>query len=123
MATYNGATWMAYVDNAAGVPVNVGTDTVLGGTLYVGSFFNGQQSIYNFNGLISNVQIYNISLSSSQVESLYQEGIGGAPIDPLYLQGWWPLNGNTNDYSGNGNNGVPTNVLYTSSWTSGYSQP
>ncbi|MGC9010605.1 MAG: hypothetical protein ACP5JN_00435 [Candidatus Micrarchaeia archaeon] len=39
-----------------------------------------------------------------------QEGIGGAPIDLQHLVAWWPLNGNANDYSGNGNNGVPSNV-------------
>ena len=78
---------------------------------------------YFFNGLISNVQIYNTSLSANDVTALYNEGIGGAPIDLQNLVGWWPLNGNANDYSGNDNNGVPTNVDYTSSWTAGYSAP
>ncbi len=27
---------------------------------------------------------------------------------------------NSNDYSGNGSSGAPTNVVYTSSWSSGY---
>ena len=74
-------------------------------------------------GYESNVQIYNTSLSSSQVSALYAEGIGGAPIDLQHLVGWWPLNGNSNDYSGNGNNGVPTGVTFTSSWENGYSTP
>ncbi len=74
-------------------------------------------------GSISNVQIYNTSLSNSSIQALYKEGIGGAPININNLIGWWPLNGNANDYSGNGNNGVPTNVTYTSAWTSGYSAP
>ena len=30
------------------------------------------------------------------------------------LVGWWPFNGNANDESGNGNNGSPNNVFYTS---------
>ena len=76
-----------------------------------------------FNGSISNVQIYNTSLSNSSIKTLYKEGIGGAPINVNNLVGWWPLNGNANDYSGNDNNGVPTNVIYTSAWTSGYSAP
>jgi hypothetical protein len=29
------------------------------------------------------------------------------------LVGWWPFNGNANDISGNGNNGTPNNVSYT----------
>ena len=74
-------------------------------------------------GMITNVQIYNTSLSQSEVTTLYQEGIGGTPIDLQHLVGWWSLNGNTNDYSGNDNNGVPTNVIFTSSWENGYSSP
>ncbi len=78
---------------------------------------------YAMNGLISNVQIYNTSLSANDVQALYQEGIGGAPQNTQNLVGWWPLNGNANDYSGNNNNGAATNVIYTGSWESGYSQP
>ena len=73
--------------------------------------------------MISNVQLYNTSLSKAEITALYQEGIGGAPIDPNHIVGWWPLNGNAQDYSGNNNNGVPTAVTYTSTWTSGYVQP
>ena len=87
-------------------------------TLYI-SGGTGQ----SFNGSIANVQLYNVSLSEPELTTLYQEGIGGAPINVNNLVGWWPLNGNTNDYSGNDNNGVPTNVIYTSAWTSGYSAP
>ncbi len=74
-------------------------------------------------GLVSNVQIYNTSLSPSEIYSLYLEGIGGAPIDPVHIIGWWPLNGNANDYSGNGHGGTPTGISYTSSWSSDYVQP
>ncbi len=74
-------------------------------------------------GLISNVQVYNASLPASDIQALYMEGIGGAPTDLNYLIGWWPLNGNTNDYSGYNNNGVPTSITYSSSWVSAYTQP
>ncbi len=76
-----------------------------------------------FNGSIANVQIYNTSLSANQVQALYQEGIGGAPIELTHLVGWWPLNGNTNDYSGNKNNGKAVNVGYSSTWYKTYSAP
>ncbi|MEM3482798.1 MAG: LamG domain-containing protein, partial [Candidatus Micrarchaeaceae archaeon] len=59
-----------------------------------------------FSGSMSNYQIYNTALSAGQIQQLYQEGIGGAPLANAGLVGWWPLNGNANDYSGNGNNGV-----------------
>jgi len=70
----------------------------------------------SFNGTFANVQIYNTSLSANQVQALYLEGIGGAPMKLQNLVGWWPLNGNSNDYSGNNNNGVPTNVVFTSQY-------
>ncbi len=76
-----------------------------------------------FYGSIANVQIYNTSLTTNDITALYDEGIGGAPIDIQNLVGWWPLNGNANDYSGNNNDGVPTNVLFTGSWQSGYTAP
>ena len=76
-----------------------------------------------FSGSIADVQIYNASLSANDIQALYLEGIGGAPIDLQNLVGWWPLNGNANDYSGNNNDGTASNVIYTSSWTSGYSAP
>ena len=78
---------------------------------------------YNYNGLLANAQFYNTSLSTNDIQALYQEGIGGAPIDLDHLVGWWPLNGNANDYSGNGNNGVPNNIIFVSSWQNGYTAP
>lgn len=65
-------------------------------------------------GYLSNVQIYNTALSAQQVSQLYSEGIEGAPLNNINLIGWWPLDGNANDYSGNNNNGVPTNVQWVS---------
>jgi len=77
-----------------------------------------------FYGSVANVQIYNISLSANEIQALYLEGIGGAPINLQHLIGWWPLNGNANDYSGNGNNGqIFGNVNFVSNWYSGYTPP
>ena len=74
-------------------------------------------------GYMANLQIYNTSLSANEIQALYQEGIGGAPIDLQNLVGWWPLNGNANDYSGNGNNGQAYNVNFVSNWYSDYTPP
>ena len=90
-----------------------------GTTLYIGQGLDRA----DFMGYISNVQVYNASLSQSEIQALYQEGIGGAPIKVQNLIAWYPLNGNTNDYSGNDNNGVASGVTYSSSWYSGYSAP
>ncbi len=86
-------------------------------------FMDKGQYADTFNGMLANVQIYNTSLSANEINALYLEGIGGAPVDPNHIVGWWPLNGNAQDYSGNNNNGQATAVSYTSQWTSGYTQP
>ena len=74
-------------------------------------------------GYISNIQVYNTSLGTNSIDALYRSGIGGAPIDLHNIVGWWPLNGNANDYSGNSNDGTPSNVLFTSSWANSYVPP
>jgi hypothetical protein len=66
-----------------------------------------------FNGIITDVQIYDVALSSSQVAQLYNAGQFGVPTNITRLDGWWPLNGDTNDYSGNFRLGIPINVVYT----------
>ena len=76
-----------------------------------------------FAGYISNVQIYNSALSANQIQQLYAEGIGGVPVVLSSLVGWWPLNGNTNDYSGNNHNGNAINVTFVGNWENGYSAP
>ncbi len=84
----------------------------------------GGQSLDPFNGMISNVQVYTTALSTNSINALYQEGIGGAPIDMQDLAGWWPLNGNANDYSGAGNNGAVSGISYYNGWfNSGYTAP
>jgi hypothetical protein len=98
-----------------GIP---GTPSALAGTPYTGSVntYSGAQ----FQGSIANIQVYNATLSPSGINALYREGIGGAPIQLQNLVAWWPLNGNANDYSGNNYNGAATNVIFTTTWTSGY---
>ncbi len=76
-----------------------------------------------FNGYISNVQIYNASLTQAEVTALYQEGIGGTPVRPQNIVAWWPLNGNLNDYSGNNNNLQNNGAGFDGAWTNTYSGP
>ena len=129
-------TWQAGSDGSFyvnGVLLPSGTFSIPSGTLStvqsvayfeIGPAISGTPTTGSaLDGSMANVQIYNTSLSQSEVTALYQEGIGGAPINIQNLVGWWPLNGNSNDYSGNGNNGVPTSVTFTSSWENGYSTP
>ncbi len=71
-------------------------------TLYIGS---GDAL---FNGSVADLQIYNGILDNGQIMSIYLDGIGGMPLNQN-LVGWWPLDGNANDYSGLGNQGIPVN--------------
>ena len=78
----------------------------------------------NFIGGMADVQVYNTSLSGSEMNSIYLEGIGGAPIKIQNLIGWYPLNGNLNDYSGYNNNGQAVGgVAFNGSWNSQYTPP
>lgn len=121
-ATYNGAVASIYVNgvleatNVIDEPMDPGP-----GLEYIGSDSSG--FLHYLNGSEANVQIYNVSLSKSEIQQLYYEGIGGVPTDLEYLQAWWPLNGNANDYSGNNNNGGPTAVTFDNTWTSHYTPP
>ncbi len=100
--------------------------TYVSSNLVIGAIsqgFTGYGEAEWFNGSESNIQIYNTSLSPNDINALYLEGIGGAPVNLRNLVGWWPLNGNANDYSGNGNNGQAVNGIFTNAWENGYSQP
>ncbi len=80
-------------------------------------------SFGDFKGMIADVQVYDEPLSNTSILSLYQEGIGGVPVDLQNLIAWYPLNGNANDYSGNNNDGIVGTATFTSDWYNGYSQP
>ncbi len=91
-------------------------------TFTLGAVIAPNNNVYVFNGLITNVQVYDKPLSKESLSALYGEGIGGAPIDLQDLIGWWPLNGNANDYSGNSNNGqLVGNTSFNGAWTTLYS--
>ncbi|MDE1851998.1 MAG: LamG domain-containing protein [Candidatus Micrarchaeota archaeon] len=120
--TYNSGTNQVtvYVNTVPGSSVGVAgtlptkyTDNKIGVTYTGGAWA----------GYISNVQLYNTSLDSASIKALYLEGIGGTPINVQNLVGWWPLNGNANDYSGNNNQGTATNTVWNANWQSGYTAP
>jgi len=83
------------------------------GTPGIGDIANNQGNGGYFDGFIANEQIYNTSLSGYTVNNQYRQGINYMPAANSGLVAWYPLSSNANDYSGNGNNGVPTNVIYS----------
>ena len=120
--TYNGVDAVAYLNGVASAPTSATGDVGTGGfqPLKIGARGGSGGTGSLFNGEISNVQIYNSSLSQSEVASLYQEGIGGVPVDPTHIVGWWPLNGNAQDYSGNNDQGTAASISYNASWSAEY---
>ncbi|MDE1849432.1 MAG: LamG domain-containing protein [Candidatus Micrarchaeota archaeon] len=102
-----------------------GTFTLTCGSPSIASFVIGStwKAATYFNGSISNVQLYNASLTATDIKSLYREGIGGTPINTQHLVGWWPLNGDANDYSGYYRNGNAIQVVQNANWQSGYTVP
>ena len=119
VGTYDGTTAKEYINGALVTTQAVSVTLINSGPITVGYGSEGSRLA----GSMADIQIYNTSLDAKQVQALYMEGIGGVPINLQHIVGWWPLNGDFNDYSGNSNTGAPTSVSFTSSWTSGYTTP
>lgn len=81
--------------------------------LFIGA---SDPSAGSLHGSISNVQIYSRALSSNEIRTMYQSGIGGLPIDISSLTNWYPLNGDSNDYSVSQENGAANSITYSSTW-------
>ncbi|MDE1860407.1 MAG: LamG domain-containing protein [Candidatus Micrarchaeota archaeon] len=126
--TYDGSTYTGYVDGVQGGSRS-GTRSVPGGANQMFYSLGASDSTNcgsgaKYNGMLSNFQFYNISMTAGQVHTLYMEGIGGVPISAQYILGWWPLNGDANDYSGNSDNDQTNGPInYIGYWYNGYTQP
>ena len=73
-----------------------------------------------FTGYISNVQIYGQTLSPTQINDIYGEGILGTPLGGVTLDAYYPMNGTigkwVKDYSGNDLNGTLISASVTSNF-------
>ncbi len=133
-------TWTFYAVTYDGKSSTAVTYEGVGGTLYAAAalsyplftntipanpvvYIGNSGLVLAWLGGVSNVQVYNATLSASEIKALYMEGIGGAPLVLQNLVGWWPLNGDANDYSGNAEAGVASDVSFTSKWMNGYTAP
>jgi len=98
-------THLCAVDNATGLYLyadaelinsSTGSSTLGGSSLSIGRSVNTGE---RFVGRIDDVKVYNRSLSQGEVFDIYFEESRG-------LEGYYPLAGNGNDYSGNNRNGT-----------------
>ncbi len=103
MYSYINGSLVSSYDVFGSGPVTINT-IPSNGLYYIGNAAWSTNGLYTFNGLISNVQLYNKFLTQSQIQSLYSSGPYGVPIQNSNMIGWWPLDGTPNDYSGYGNN-------------------
>lgn len=78
--------------------------------MLIGSIFGSYEF---FNGLITNVQIYNTNLNGPQIASIYRGGITASPVSFSSLEEWLPLQGNSNNYAGTYSPVYPFNVTLT----------
>jgi len=101
LSTFVNGVKVASTPNAA-----LGTQTIRG---LIGTYEGGG---YFVNGSIANVQIYSTALTPQQIQQLYSQGINSPPIPNAGLVGWWPLQGNANDYSSYNNNGIIYNTIF-----------
>ncbi len=100
---------LTYVNGVPGSQANCGGSLPSTFTLnYIGAGAYASDWLGN----ISNVQLYNTSLSLSQISALYNEGPEGLPAASSGLVSWWPLMGDANDYSHNADNGNSVSVTF-----------
>jgi len=68
-------------------------------------------------GYISQVQLYNVALTSSQVSQIYNAGFNGSVTFSGLVAFWYFPAQTCNDQSGNGNNLTCENIVFTTSAT------
>ena len=106
LLTFNTTFAIIYVNGAEAAAISYGgtpgTPSLLGTNSYL--------VLGGFNGSLSNVQIYPEQLNAQQAQAIYTLGIFGSPIN-LPIAAWWPLDGNTLDFSGNSNNAAVVGTL------------
>ncbi len=126
-ATWDGTTVRVYIDGEFNKSYALASYSNANSPTRLGASNDG--TAYQYNGLIDDVRIYSTALSASEVKELYQtratvdEG-GNLSVMGISLPsaavsdglvGWWKLDGNALDSSGNGNDGTASNV----SWVDG----
>ena len=122
----SGSDYTYYLNGSPDGTVNNSTAVVNSSqtTSRIGMFF--QNNTYGFDGLLSNVQIFNTALSGPEAETLYNNG---SPLQNLNdipqnsnLQGWWKLNASDTYDSSTGNWTIEDHAGTNDGTSSGMSQ-
>ena len=102
------------IDGRPASLITTSTGTAISPITGVGGTIIGYSNEFNqyFNGNMTDIQFYNTAMPSNDIVALYNEGIGGYPIWNDNPIGWWPLNGNANEYAGNNYAGTPYSITY-----------
>ncbi|MCL4405315.1 MAG: DUF2341 domain-containing protein [Patescibacteria group bacterium] len=120
----NGATLYLYID---GILSNSGPSSGFS-VVYNYGYLGANGGGTSLNGSLDEVRVYNRALSPAEVQDLYsyntsRVALSNYPVliqNPIYnetgLVGSWHMEGNSQDSSGNGNNGTDTNVTYGTSY-------
>lgn len=116
----NGANSLFYINGAAAGTFSATKNFNTNNKIYIGSYADLNNY---FNGYISNVQLYNSAISANDINYVYLEGVGGIPLNIVNLVGWWPLNGDVTDYSGNNYFGTSNNIISATDWYNTYTHP
>ena len=115
-ATFDGTNLKLYVDGSP-YASNTSTSGITydGGPLVIGA--QKDNGTLDFDGELSNVQIWNTNLSSAQITTLYNNGkpyLGTQP-QAANLKGWWRMNIDTSNWDGSNWTISDTNVNWKNS--------
>ena len=116
VAVHNGTTKFIYINGILNASVNyAGGIRSNNQTLSLGAYTWGSGLSYLMNGSLDEVMIFNRSLSSSEISSLYSQGRDIDYYNDSSLVSWYGFDsGNSRDKKGS-NNGVDTSVIYNQS--------
>ncbi|MBL4692951.1 MAG: cadherin-like domain-containing protein, partial [Magnetovibrio sp.] len=108
--TYDGTTVQLYVDGVAdGSGTGNAPNISATAGARIGSYFNGTNELYLFQGNIGETRIWDKALSKAEIQQAMNARVDGTDVI-ANLVGSWDLgtaaNGVVKDLSGNGNNGV-----------------
>ena len=111
--------WGYYTITWGGSNANIYLNGVLegsgsdGGNIFLNSLTIGEDDTGAFNGLMSDIQVYNAPLSQGQITTLYDEGIGGLNVLASNAVSQWQLNGNPTDSIGSNGGTAYGGITYS----------